>query len=102
MYICFWVFSSSWKEMKKKKGCEKKNGADTEMGYCPFEHKAGRAALGVHAGALGTQARALGAGRRRVRGTAWTARGAQGRARHVGRRGSRRCDTIAWCCDTAG
>ena len=22
---------------------EKKNGADTEMGYCPFEHKVGRA-----------------------------------------------------------
>ena len=41
MYICFWVFSSSWKEMKKK-GVknEKKNGADIEMGYCPFEHKA--------------------------------------------------------------
>ena len=35
----------------KKKGVknEKKNGADTEMGYCPFEHKAGRTgrALGV-------------------------------------------------------
>ena len=24
----------------------KKNGADTEMGYCPFEHKAGCAAEG--------------------------------------------------------
>ena len=42
----------------KKKGCEKrkkKKGADTEMGYCPFEHKAGCAG------------RALGAGRARSR-----------------------------------
>ena len=33
-------------EIKEKIKDEKKNGADTEMGYCPFEHKAGRGALG--------------------------------------------------------
>ena len=46
MYICFWVFSSSWKEMKKKKK-KKEIGAEPEMGYCPFEHKAGRAGGGA-------------------------------------------------------
>ena len=38
----------------KKKGKKKKFGADTEMGYCPFEHKAvlgaglGTGCVGVH------------------------------------------------------
>ena len=63
MYICFWVFSSSWKEMKKK-GCEKrkkkKKGADTEMGTYPFEHKARRAAQGGWARAEGSWAPRLG------------------------------------------
>ena len=41
--------------MKKKKGVknEKKNGADTEMGYCPFEHKAGRVGRALGTGTLG-------------------------------------------------
>ena len=39
----------------KKKGrkTKKKIGADTEMGYCPFEHKAG---LGAQAGAADSRA----------------------------------------------
>ena len=41
--------------MKNEK---KKNGADTKMGYCPFEHKAGRVGAGRAGMALG--ARALG------------------------------------------
>ena len=56
---------------KTTDGSEKKNGANTEMGYCPFEHKAGRATQGHWARAEGrwarrlgrwAQARALGAG----------------------------------------
>ena len=41
--------------MKKKRGVknEKKNGADTKMGYCPFEHKAGRVGRALGTGALG-------------------------------------------------
>ena len=59
--------------MKKKRDVknEKNNGADTEMGYCPFEHKAGRASWG--------------AGRRRAQGTT---RGEQGRAGLGGARGA--------------
>ena len=79
--------------MKKKKGVknEKKNGADTEIGYCPFEHKAGRAgrALGARAlGELGVGGRH--GGRRRV---AWRA------AQRAGAR-AQPCDTTDWAATT--
>ena len=57
-------------------GSEKKNGANIEMGYCPFEHKVGRAVqgswargaeeLGSRGGEVGAQAGALGAGLKRA------------------------------------
>ena len=50
----------------------KKNGVDTEMGYCPFEHKAGRAGRAL--GCWG--ARRVGPGQARRRRTA---RGAHSR-----------------------
>ena len=98
-------------------GSEKKNGADIEMDYCPFEHKAGRAVqgswargageLGSRGGELGSQAGALGSG---ARGTTRGVRGAQGRAalqhgiltlRH-GRLGGHDMATArAWACPCA-
>ena len=55
--------------MKNEK---KKNGANTEMGYCPFEHKAGRAGRAL--GCWGARRAGARYGRRRR-----TARGAHAR-----------------------
>ena len=85
MYICFWVFSSSWKEMKKKR-CEKREEKKMvhtlKWATAHLSIRQGVGALG--AGALG--ARAMG---ERGAGSRY------GRRRRVGLRGARRCDTVA-------
>ena len=112
------VFTPLHVEVARKAtdGSEKKNGADTEMGYCPFEHKSWRAVQSRWVRAEGRWARrlgrwALGPG---ARGMARThkragqdagragARGAPRAQGHTRRKGARRCDTSAWRCDMAG
>ena len=54
MNIIFGTFSNSLKIIEKKKTKKKKGDAEPEMGYCPFEHKAGLGA-GLCMGRVGVR-----------------------------------------------